>query len=175
MGDTHVGLQARLMSQALRKLTPIVHKSKTVLIFINQLRQNINAMAFANKETTSGGNALKFYSSVRIDVRRIASLKKGDEHIGNRVGVKIVKNKVAAPFKRVELDLLFAEGISKELDLLDAAMFYNIIEQNGSWFSFEGAKFANGREQALQFLKKDTDFSQKLFTRIAERKPEVVV
>lgn len=174
MGDTHVGLQARLMSQALRKLTPIVHKSKTVLIFINQLRQNINAMAFANKETTSGGNALKFYCSIRIDVRRIASLKKGDVHIGNRVAVKIVKNKVAAPFKRVELDLLFEEGISKELDLLDAAMFYTIIEQHGSWFSLDGVKFANGRDQALQFLKKDEVFAEKLFSLIKEKLVVVV-
>lgn len=153
MGDTHVGLQARLMSQALRKLTPIVHKSKTVLIFINQIRQNINAFAFANKETTSGGNALKFYSSVRIDVRRIASLKRGEEQIGNRICIKIAKNKVASPFKKVELDLLFNEGISKELDLLDAAMFYGIIVQSGSWFSFEDAKIAQGREQALEALK----------------------
>ncbi len=155
MGDVHVGLQARLMSQALRKLTPVVHKSKTVFIFINQIRQTINAMAFGPKETTSGGNALKFYASVRIDVRRIASLKRGDEIIGNRVAVKIAKNKVAPPFKKVELDLLFAEGISRELDLLDAALFYNVIVQSGSWFAYNNEKLAQGREQVLQALKEN--------------------
>ena len=155
MGDTHVGLQARLMSQALRKLTPVVHKSKTVLIFINQIRQTINSLPFANKETTTGGNALKFYASLRIDVRRIASLRNGDEHVGNRVCVKIVKNKVAAPFKKVELDLLFTEGISRELDLLDASVHYGVITQSGSWFSYEGNKIAQGRDQALRFLKED--------------------
>jgi len=135
MGDSHMGLQARLMSQALRKLTPVVHKSKTVLIFINQIRQNIGAMPFASKETTTGGNALKFYASLRLDVRRIASLKKNDVNIGNRVRVRVVKNKIAPPFKQVEVDLLFSEGISKELDLLDAALHYKVIVQSGSWFS----------------------------------------
>lgn len=153
MGDQHVGLQARLMSQALRKLTPIVHKSKTVLIFINQIRQNINSMPFANKETTTGGNALKFYASVRLDVRKIASLKKNDTHFGNRLAIKVVKNKMAPPFKRVEVDLIFSRGISKELDLLDAALHYEIISQSGAWFSFEGEKIAQGREQALEYLK----------------------
>lgn len=144
MGDSHVGLQARLMSQALRKLTPVVHKSKTVLIFINQIRHTINSMPFANKETTTGGNALKFYASLRLDVRKIASLKKNEQHFGNRISVKIVKNKVAPPFRRVELDLLFNEGISKELDLLDAALFYNVIEQSGSWFAFGDKKNCAG-------------------------------
>lgn len=153
MGDSHMGLQARLMSQALRKLTPVVHKSKTILIFINQIRQNIGAMPFAPKETTTGGNALKFYASLRLDVRKIGSLKKGDVHFGNRVAVKVVKNKVAAPFKRVELDLLFNEGISKELDLLDAALHYGVITASGSWLSFEGNKIAQGRDQALSYLK----------------------
>ncbi len=143
MGDVHIGLQARLMSQALRKLTPIVHKSKTVLIFINQIRQNINAMAFANKEVTTGGNALKFYASVRLDVRRIESLKKGDVQIGNRIAVKVAKNKVAPPFKKVVLDLLFSEGISKELDLLDAGLHFGIISQSGSWYSFEDEKIGS--------------------------------
>ncbi len=153
MGDSHMGLQARLMSQALRKLTPVVHKSKTVIIFINQIRQNINAFAFAPKETTTGGNALKFYASVRLDVRRIASLKKNEIQIGNRISVKVAKNKVAPPFKKVELDLLFNEGISKELDLLDAALFHGIISQSGAWFAYEGNKIAQGRDQALQYLK----------------------
>ena len=162
MGDHHVGLQARLMSQALRKLTPIVHKSKTVLIFINQIRQTINSFAFAKKETTSGGNALKFYASVRLDVRRIASLKKNDVQIGNRVAVKVVKNKVAPPFKKVELDLLFNEGISRELDLLDAAIFYKIIKQSGSWFAYDGDKIAQGRDQALQYLKTEKEVTNKI-------------
>jgi recombination protein RecA len=153
MGDSHMGLQARLMSQALRKLTPVVHKSKTVLIFINQIRQNIGAMPFAPKEVTTGGNALKFYASIRIDVRRIGSIKRDDRHIGNRILVKIVKNKVAPPFKVAEIDLIFNEGISKELEVLDAALTCNIIEQSGAWFSFKGTKIAQGREQALSYLK----------------------
>lgn len=157
MGDTHVGLQARLMSQALRKLTPIVHKSKTVLIFINQIRQNINSLSFGPKETTTGGNALKFYASIRLDVRRIASLKRGEDHFGNRVCVKVVKNKIAAPFKKVELDLLFNQGISPELDLLDAALHYQVVEQSGSWFSYGSRKVAQGREQALSALKQDAE------------------
>lgn len=162
MGDVHVGLQARLMSQALRKLTPIVHKSKTSLVFINQIRQNISSFAFANKETTTGGNALKFYASLRLDVRRIASLKKNEVHIGNRICVKIAKNKMAAPFKKVELDLLFSEGISKELDLLDAAEHCEIIKKSGSWYSFENEHIAQGREQALAFLKENKDITQKI-------------
>jgi recombination protein RecA len=159
MGDTHVGLQARLMSQALRKLTPIVHKSKTILIFINQIRHTIGGMAFANKETTTGGNALKFYASVRLDVRRIASLKKDEVHIGNRVAIKVAKNKVAAPFRRIEVDLLFNEGISRELDLLDAAIFYGVVAQSGSWFAYEGNKVAQGREQALAYLKQEKEIA----------------
>jgi recombination protein RecA len=158
MGDSHMGLQARLMSQALRKLTPVVHKSKTVLIFINQLRENIGAMAFAPKETTTGGKALKFYASVRIDVRRIASLKKNEVQIGNRVKVKIVKNKVAPPFKEIEVDLIFGEGICRELDLLDAAILFNVIEKAGAWLSYKGKNFAQGRDQALQHLKINENF-----------------
>lgn len=153
MGDAHMGLQARLMSQALRKLTPVVHKSKTVLIFINQIRQKIGGMPFANNEVTSGGNALKFYASLRVEVRRVASLKKDEQHIGNRIAVKLVKNKMAPPFKRVEVDLLFSEGISRELDLLDAALYYHVIEKSGAWFAFSGTNIAQGREQALQYLK----------------------
>ena len=162
MGDVHVGLQARLMSQALRKLTPIVHKSKTILIFINQTRQNINSMPYAKKETTIGGNALKFYSSIRLDVRRIASLKKNDVQFGNRIAVKVVKNKVAPPFKRVELDLLFNRGISPELDLLDAALHYDIIKKSGAWLAFDGVNFAQGRELALKFFKEDAAFYEKI-------------
>lgn len=157
MGDTHVGLQARLMSQALRKLTPIVHKSKTVLVFINQIRHNINSMPFANKETTSGGNALKFYASVRLDVRRIGSLKKNEKHFGNRVLVKVVKNKVAPPFRHVELDLIFGEGISHELDVLDAALLSGVITQSGSWFAFKDQKIAQGREGVVQYFKSNPE------------------
>lgn len=157
MGDVHMGLQARLMSQALRKLTPVVHKSKTVLIFINQVRQKIGALPFASKETTTGGNALKFYASLRLEVRRVASLKKNDVHFGNRVAVKVVKNKVAPPFKRVEVDLLFQEGISRELDLLDASLHYKVIEKSGAWFSYEGNNIAQGRDQALLYLKDTPD------------------
>jgi len=166
MGATHVGLQARLMSQALRKLTSVVNRSKTVLIFINQLRHKIGGMAFANKETTTGGNALKFYSSLRIDVRRIASLKKNDVQFGNRIRVRIVKNKVAPPFKSVELDLLFNEGISRELDLLDASLHYGIIKQSGSWFSYGDSKIAQGRDQALNFLKDNRDVANKIFVEL---------
>jgi recombination protein RecA len=168
MGDAHVGLQARLMSQALRKLTPIVHKSKTILIFINQIRHTIGGMAFANKETTTGGNALKFYASVRLDVRRIASLKKDEVHIGNRVAIKVAKNKVAAPFRRIEVDLLFNEGISRELDLLDAALFYGVVTQSGSWFAYEGNKMAQGREQVLQYLKQEKEIAATIRTKVQD-------
>ena len=154
------------MSQALRKLTPVVHKSKTTLIFINQIRQNIGALPFASKETTTGGNALKFYASVRIDVRRIASLKKQETHIGNRLSVKIAKNKVAPPFKKVEVDLLFNEGISKELDLIDAALETAVIVQSGSWFSFEDAKLAQGREQVCQLLKDNKELADKMTLKV---------
>lgn len=168
MGDSHMGLQARLMSQALRKLTPVVHKSKAVLVFINQIRHKIGGMPFANNETTTGGNALKFYASLRIDVRKIASLKKNEEHFGNRISVKIVKNKVAPPFRRVEVDLLFNEGISKELDLLDASLQYQVIEQSGAWFAFGGKKIAQGREQALQALKDDREMAHAVYEKIQE-------
>ncbi len=166
MGDVHMGLQARLMSQALRKLTPVVHKSKTVLIFINQIRHTMNSMPFANKETTTGGNALKFYASIRLEVRKIGSLKKNDVHFGNRVVIKVVKNKMAPPFRKVELDLLFSEGISKELDLLDAAITFGVIQQSGSWLSFKGEKFAQGREQALVYLKEKIDFANTILLEV---------
>lgn len=154
MGDTHVGLQARLMSQALRKLTPIVHRSKTALIFINQIRQNISAMAFANKEVTPGGNALKFYASLRIDIRKIQAIKdKSGAHLGNKVLVKIAKNKMAPPFKRVEVDLIFGEGISREHEVFNLAVSHDIIHQAGAWFSFSGEKLGQGKEQVLNIFK----------------------
>ena len=168
MGDSHMGLQARLMSQALRKLTSIVHKSKTVLVFINQIRQNISSMAWGNKETTTGGNALKFYSSLRLDVRRIASLKKGEEQFGNRVAIKVVKNKMAPPFKKVELDLLFSEGISRELELLDVAVGLEIVTQSGSWFAYKNEKLAQGREQVLNLLKQDKKMANDIEKQIIE-------
>lgn len=168
MGDAHVGLQARLMSQALRKLTPVVHKSKTVIVFINQVRQTIGAMPYAPKETTTGGKALKFYASVRIEVRRIASLKKKEIIIGNRISVKIAKNKVAAPFRKVELDLLFEQGISPELDLLDAALHYGIIVQSGAWFSVNGEKIAQGREQVIEYLKNNSGAMANLRTQVLD-------
>lgn len=168
MGDAHVGLQARLMSQALRKLTPVVHKSKTVLIFINQIRHTIGGLPFANKETTTGGNALKFYASLRLDVRRIASLKKDEVQVGNRICVKVVKNKMAPPFKKVEVDLLFNEGISRELDLLDACLGSNVIVQTGAWFSFDGTKIAQGREQLLAYLKENSDVAKVMYQRVKD-------
>lgn len=163
MGDHHVGLQARLMSQALRKLTPVVHKSKTVLIFINQIRSKINSMPFGNNETTTGGNALKFYASIRLDIRRIATLKKGDRAFGNRVAVKVVKNKCAPPFKRVEVDLIFGHGISQELEVLDLALQHAIIQQSGSWFTFESEKIGQGRENCLARLQEDKVFFDKIY------------
>lgn len=169
MGDHHVGVQARLMSQALRKLTPVVHKSKTVLIFINQIRHKINSMPFANNETTTGGNALKFYASLRLDVRKIATLKKGDAPFGNRVSIKVVKNKVAPPFKKVEVDLLFGEGINKELDLLDAAVGCDIVQQNGAWFVFGNEKVAQGRDNCLKKLQEDRAFYEKLSVAVRQR------
>jgi recombination protein RecA len=168
MGDSHMGLQARLMSQALRKLTPVVHKSNTVLIFINQIRQNISAMAFAPKETTTGGKALKFYASLRLDVRRIAGLKKGEEHIGNRLRIKVAKNKMAPPFKEVEVDLLFGKGISRELDMLDAALQYNVIIKSGSWFSYNDDKLGQGREQVAEYLMNNPEKANELFAKIHE-------
>jgi recombination protein RecA len=152
-----MGLQARLMSQALRKLTGIVSKSKTCLIFINQIREKIGAM-FGNPETTTGGRALKFYSSVRVDVRRIASIKDGDEVVGSRTKAKIVKNKVAPPFREAEFDILYGEGISHEGELLDMAVEKNVVEKSGAWFSFQGERLGQGRENARQFLKDNHDY-----------------
>jgi recombination protein RecA len=156
-----MGLQARLMSQALRKLTGTVAKSRTCLIFINQIREKIGVM-FGNPETTTGGRALKFYSSVRIDIRRIAAIKEGDVVTGSRTRVKIVKNKVAAPFRESEFDILYGEGISREGDLLDQAVAQNILEKSGSWFSYKGERIGQGRENARTFLKENKDTMAKL-------------
>ena len=161
MGDSHMGLQARLMSQALRKLTGTVSKSRTCLIFINQIREKIGVM-FGNPETTTGGRALKFYSSVRIDIRRIAAIKEGDVVTGSRTRVKVVKNKVAAPFREAEFDILYGEGISREGDLLDLAVNNNILEKSGSWFSYKGERIGQGRENARAFLKENKDTMAKL-------------
>src|SRR5499427_7143209 len=165
MGDSHMGLQARLMSQALRKLTGTVAKSRTCLIFINQIREKIGVM-FGNPETTTGGKALKFYSSVRIDIRRIAAVKEGDVVIGSRTKVKVVKNKVAAPFREAEFDILYGEGISREGDLLDLASNNNIVEKSGSWFSYKSERIGQGRENARQFLKDNKDVMAKLDTEV---------
>ena len=165
MGDSLPGLQARLMSQALRKLTAIVAKSKTSLIFIKQIREKIGVM-FGNPETTTGGRALKFYSSVRVDVRRIASIKEGDRVVGNRTKAKIVKNKMAAPFREAEFDILYGEGISKEGDLIDLAVGLNLVEKSGAWFSFGGERIGQGRENARQFLREHADVNRKLETEV---------
>ncbi len=165
MGDSHMGLQARLMSQALRKLTGTVSKSRTCLIFINQIREKIGVM-FGNPETTTGGKALKFYSSVRIDIRRIAAIKDGDVVTGSRTRVKVVKNKVAAPFREAEFDILYGEGISREGDLLDLASNNNIVEKSGSWYSYKGERIGQGRENARQFLKDNKDVMAKLDTEV---------
>ena len=165
MGDAQMGLQARLMSQALRKLTSIVSKSKTCLVFINQLREKIGVM-FGNPETTTGGRALKFYASIRLDIRRIASLKEGDQVIGSRAKVKVVKNKVAPPFREAEFDILYGEGISKEGDLLDLGVDQKVVEKSGAWFNFESERLGQGRENARQFLKEHTDIRTEIDSRI---------
>jgi recombination protein RecA len=161
MGDSHMGLQARLMSQALRKLTGIVSKSRTCIVFINQIREKIGVM-FGNPETTTGGRALKFYSSIRIDIRRIAAIKEGDLVVGSRTKVKIVKNKTAAPFREAEFDIMYGEGISREGDMLDLAAIHNIVEKSGAWFSYKGERIGQGRENAKQFLKDNKDITNKI-------------
>lgn len=152
MGDSHMGLQARLMSQALRKLTASISRSKTLVIFINQIRMKIGVM-FGNPETTTGGNALKFYSSIRLDVRRIGAIKNGEDVVGNRTAVKVVKNKMAPPFTKVEFDLMYGEGISEEGDILDLATTANMVEKSGSWYSYKGERLGQGRDQAKEYLK----------------------
>ena len=166
MGDMQVGLQARLMSKALRKLTPIVHKSKTSLIFINQIRHKIGGLPFASKETTSGGNALKFYSTVRLDIRRIGTLKKEGRAFGNKVTVKVVKNKIAPPFKKVEVDIIFGKGISAELDLLEVALKFGIIKQSGAWFSYAGERIAQGRDNCVLKFNEEPALFEKIFKEV---------
>jgi len=165
MGDSHMGVQARLMSQALRKLTGVVSRSRTCLIFINQIREKIGVM-FGNPETTTGGRALKFYATVRLDIRRIAAIKDGDSVIGNRTKVKVVKNKVAAPFREAEFDIIYGEGISKEGDLIDLGVAQNVIEKSGSWISYKGERIGQGRENARQFLKDNPDIRQAIDTEL---------
>ena len=165
MGEAQMGLQARLMSQALRKLTGIVSKSKTSLIFINQLREKIGVM-FGNPETTTGGRALKFYASVRIDIRRIGAIKDGDQVVGGRTRVKVVKNKVAPPFREAEFDVMYGEGISKEGDLLDLAVDRKIVEKSGTWFAFGGERLGQGRENVKQFMKENPAITQAIEDRV---------
>jgi recombination protein RecA len=168
MGDSHVGLQARLMSQALRKLTGTVSKSRTSLVFINQIREKIGVM-FGNPETTTGGRALKFYSSVRIDIRRIAAVKEGDTVVGSRTKVKVVKNKVAAPFREAEFDILYGEGISREGDVLDLAVAHNIVEKSGAWFSYSGERIGQGRENVRNFLKENKDVFARIDSQVRQK------
>ena len=166
MGDTHVGLQARLMSQALRKLTGVVHKMGTTVIFINQIRMKIGQMGYGSPETTTGGNALKFYSSVRIDIRKIATLKQNDESIGNRVKAKVVKNKVAPPFKVAEFDVMFGEGISSEGEIIDYGVKLDIVDKSGAWFSYKDTKLGQGRENSKAFLKENKDVREEILNAI---------
>ena len=168
MGDSHVGLQARLMSQALRKLTGIISKSNCCVIFINQLREKVGVM-FGNPETTTGGRALKFYSSVRMDVRRVESIKQGGEVIGNHVRVKVVKNKVAPPFKQAEFDIMFGQGISKEGDILDLAVKDDIVEKSGAWYAYGGAKIGQGRENAKSYLREHPAVCAEVETKVREK------
>ena len=168
MGDTHVGLQARLMSQALRKLTGNIKRSNTLVIFINQIRMKIGVM-FGSPETTTGGNALKFYSSVRLDIRRIGALKKGDEIIGNETRVKVVKNKVAPPFKQAVFDIMYNEGISRESELIELGVEHDIVEKTGAWYSYKGERLGQGKENVRQFLKESPDMAQEIESLIRDK------
>ena len=168
MGDSHVGLHARLMSQALRKLTSVIHKSNTVAIFINQLREKVGVI-YGSPEVTTGGRALKFYSSIRIDVRRIESIKDGSEVIGNRTRVKVVKNKLAPPFKEAEFDIMFGEGISKEGNILDAAVEHGIVQKGGAWYSYNGDHIGQGRDKTKDYLRSNPDFMQELYDLIMNK------
>ncbi|MFD0711345.1 recombinase RecA [Paenibacillus sp. GCM10027626] len=167
MGDSHVGLQARLMSQALRKLSGAISKSKTIAIFINQLREKVGVM-FGNPETTPGGRALKFYSSVRLDVRRVETIKQGNDMVGNRTRIKVVKNKMAPPFKQAEVDIMYGEGISKEGSIVDIGVEMDIVQKSGAWFSYDGERLGQGRENAKQFLKDHVEISATIENRIRE-------
>ena len=169
MGDTHVGLQARLMSQALRKLTGIVHKMNTTIIFINQIRMKIGTMGYGSPETTTGGNALKFYASIRIDIRRIATLKQGEEVIGNRTRAKVIKNKVAPPFRQAEFDIMFGEGISKEGELVDYGVKLDIIDKSGAWFSYGEMRLGQGRENVKALLKENPEVALEIENKIQEQ------
>jgi recombination protein RecA len=176
MGDAHVGLQARLMSQALRKLTAAIARSNTTVIFINQIREKIGVM-FGSPETTPGGRELKFYASVRIDIRRIAQIKKGQDVVGNRTKVKIVKNKLAPPFRECELDILYGEGLSYEGDLIDQGAAMEIVEKSGMWYSFEGERIGQGRDATRQFLKEHPEIAERIDVKVREKagiKPRVV-
>jgi recombination protein RecA len=168
MGDSHVGLHARLMSQALRKLTANIKRSNTMVIFINQIRIKIGVM-FGNPETTTGGNALKFYSSARLDIRRIGAVKKGDEVLGNQTRVKVVKNKVAPPFKKCEFDILYNEGISKEGEMIDMGVELNLVEKSGAWYSYNGERIGQGRDNVREFLKEHTDVASGIEAAVRER------
>ncbi len=168
MGDSHMGLQARLMSQALRKLTGIINKSKATVIFINQIRMKIGVM-FGNPETTTGGNALKFYASVRMDIRRTGQIKEGDDIIGNRTKVKVVKNKISAPFKTAEFDIMYNEGISKTGDVLDLAVANNIIGKSGAWFDYDGGKIGQGRESAKKYLREHTEVMNEVDKKVRDK------
>ena len=169
MGDSHMGLQARLMSQALRKLTAAISRSKTLVIFINQMRDKIGVM-FGNPETTTGGRALKFYASMRIDIRRISSIKEREQDVGNRVRAKVVKNKLSPPFRKAEFDILFAEGISKEGDILDLAVEDKLMQKSGAWFSMDGENLGQGREATRQYLKDNPEVTARLRARILENR-----
>ena len=176
MGDSHIGLQARLMSQALRKLTPVVSKSRCIVVFINQLREKIGIM-FGNPETTTGGRALKFYASVRLDVRRIDMIKSGGERIGNRTRVKVVKNKIAPPFKEAEFDIIYGTGISREGDILDLAADIDVVGKSGSWYSYQGSRIAQGRDAAKIFLKEHPEIMAEAEAKVREHyqlKPDTV-
>jgi recombination protein RecA len=168
MGDSHMGLQARLMSQALRKLTAITSKSHTAIIFINQIRMKIGVM-FGNPETTTGGNALKFYATIRLDIRKIASIKEGEDVVGSRTRVRVVKNKVAPPFKEAEFDIIYGKGISRSGELLDLAVNHNIIEKSGSWFSYKSDRLGQGRENARRFLEENTEIFGEILSQIREK------
>jgi recombination protein RecA len=173
MGDSHMGLQARLMSQALRKLTGVISRSNTTVIFINQIRMKIGVM-FGNPETTTGGNALKFYASLRMDIRRIGQIKNGDEVVGNRTRVKVVKNKIAPPFREAEFDIMYNEGISKSGDILDLATKHDIVEKSGAWFSYKGEKIGQGREAAKEYLQKNPKVMDELARKVMDAASQVV-